>query len=237
MYTKKNIETIVEEFKKLLEEHDCLRDVSIYYNNKRVYWLNMEWNRETKEYQEAKIWVDEGEGYHPKKYCQYAPDTNIISFSSEGELGDRIYDYGVPEWLDDFADKYCLYTECATSWFFFFAPTGDWDEWETDNIKADNSKTENQKPVYLYRDDDYKELPELRIVANFWEKLCTKSKDEGSCALGYGMFFIYQGTKYKMIPRSNKQGEWSWTQWVDIIKSCLADIGCTNIYWDCGRLD
>lgn len=232
MYTKKNIETIVEEFKKLLEEHDCLHDVSIYYNNKRIYWLNMEWNRETREYQEAKIWVDEGEGYHPKKYCREAPDTNIISFSSEGELGDLIYGYGVPEWLDKFAGKYGLYVECTVSWFFYFAPNGDWDEWETDNIVI-----KNQSPIYLYRDEDYGNLPELRIVAKCWEKLCAISKDEGSCAIGYGMLFVYRGVKYKMIPRSNKQGEWSWTQWVDVIKSCLMDVGCTDILWDCGHLD
>lgn len=230
MYTKKNIETIVEEFKKLLEEHNCQDDVRIYYCGYRDKNISRVYDKVRNEYTEVNKWSYDCM-CHPTQYCEYAPCKNIISFSSEGILSDLMYS-GAPKWLENFALKYSMYIECATSWFFYFAPNGDWDEWETDNMVI-----KNQSPIYLYRDEDYGNLPELRIIAKCWEKLCAMSKDEGSCAIGYGMFFVYQGTKYKMIPRSDKQGELSWTQWVDVIKSCLMDVGCTDIFWDCGHLD
>ena len=55
--------------------------------------------------------------------------------------------------------------------------------------------------------------------------------------MGYGMIFKYEGQKYKMIPRSDKQGEWSWEKWVETIKKYLIMAGCTEIYWDYGHMD
>ena len=65
-YNKSDIANIVEEFKSLLEEHECVDDVCIYYNNRRTHYVTHLWNKETKKFDDLKAWVDEGEGFHPK---------------------------------------------------------------------------------------------------------------------------------------------------------------------------
>lgn len=47
-YSKSDIAAIVKEFKDLLEEHDCVDDVCIYYNNRRTHYVSHLWNKETK---------------------------------------------------------------------------------------------------------------------------------------------------------------------------------------------
>ena len=133
-YSKSNIANIVEKFKALLAEHECVDDVCIYYNNKRTCYIRNLWDKEEKKFVPLNTWIDEGEGFHPTKYCEYAPSTNIISFSSEGTLCDYMYS-GAPEWLEKFALKYGMYIECATSWFFYFAPCNVWSDYETDDTE------------------------------------------------------------------------------------------------------
>lgn len=232
-YNKSDIANIVLEFKSLLEEHECLDDICIYYNNRRTRYIRNLWDKDEKKYVPLNTWIDEGEGFHPTEYCEYAPSTNIISFSSEGTLSGYMYS-GAPEWLDKFALKYGMYIECATSWFFYFAPCNEWSDYETD----DTEEYKNRPIILLFPEDyDGYKLPALKVIAQIWEDLCKMSEDKGGCALGYGMIFRYNGQKYKMIPRSDKQGEWSWEQWVDKIKNYLSMIGCTEIYWDCGHMD
>ena len=232
-YNKSDIANIVEEFKSLLVEYDCYDNVAIYYNNKRTRYISTLWDKDEKKYVPLNTWVDEEEGFHPTKYCEYAPSTNIISFSSEGTLSGLMYS-GAPEWLEKFALKYGMYIECATSWFFYFAPCNEWSDYETDNTEEYKNN-----PIILLFPEDYDgyKLPALKVIAQVWEDLCKMSEDKGGCALGYGMIFRYNGQKYKMIPRSDKQGEWSWEQWVDKIKNYLSMIGCTEIYWDYGHMD
>lgn len=93
--------------------------------------------------------------------------------------------------------------------------------------------------ITLFHPEDYdsNKVPVLKLIGQIWEDLCSMSPDEGCCAIGYGMCFTYEGQTYKMIPRSNKQGEWSWVRWVDKIKDYLSIVGCTEISWHCGRLD
>lgn len=232
-YNKSDIANIVLEFKSLLEEHECLDDICIYYNNRRTRYIRNLWDKDEKKYVPLNTWIDEGEGFHPTEYCEYAPSTNIISFSSEGTLSGYMYS-GAPEWLDKFALKYGMYIECTTSWFFYFAPCNEWSDYETD----DTEEYKNRPIILLFPEDyDGYKLPALKVIAQIWEDLCKMSEDKGGCALGYGMIFRYNGQKYKMIPRSDKQGEWSWEQWVDKIKNYLSMIGCTEIYWDCGHMD
>ena len=232
-YNKSDIANIVEEFKALLAEHECLDDVCIYYNNKRTRYIRNLWDGDEKKFVPLNTWINDVEGVHPQKYCEYAPSTNIISFSSEGTLCGYMYS-GAPEWLEKFALKYGMYIECATSWFFYFAPFNNWSDYETDD-------TEEHKnyPIPLLCPEDYdnEQVPVLKVIAQVWEDLCHMAEDKGCCAMGYGMIFKYEGQKYKMIPRSDKQGEWSWEQWVETIKKYLIMVGCTEIYWDYGHMD
>ena len=111
-YSKSDIANIVEEFKALLAEHECVDDVCIYYNNRRTRYIRNLWDKEEKKYVPLNTWIDDIEGVHPQKYCEYAPSTNIVSFSSEGTLCDYMYS-GAPKWLEEFALKYGMYIECA----------------------------------------------------------------------------------------------------------------------------
>ncbi len=232
-YNKSDIANIVLEFKSLLKEHECLDDVCIYYNNRRTRYIRNLWDKDEKKYVPLNSWIDEGESFHPTKYFEYAPSTNIISFSSEGTLSGLMYS-GTPEWLENFALKYGMYIEAATSWFFYFAPCNEWSDYETD----DTEEYKNYPIILLFPEDyDGYKLSALKVIAQIWEDLCKMSEDKGGCALGYGMIFRYNGQKYKMIPRSDKQGEWSWEQWVDKIRNYLSMVGCTEIYWDCGHMD
>ena len=166
-YSKSDIANIVEEFKALLAEHECVDDVCIYYNNKRTRYIRNLWDKKEKKFVPLNTWVDDVEGVHPQKYCEYAPSTNIISFSSEGTLCDYMYS-GAPEWLEKFALKYGMYIECATSWFFYFAPCNVWSDYETDD-------TEEHKnyPIILFSPEDYDDnkIPAIKAIA-LLIKLC-----------------------------------------------------------------
>ena len=231
-YTAKNIANIVEKFKKLLEKHDCQDDVCIYYCGHRDKYISRVYDKVRNEYAEANRWSYDCM-CHPTQYCEYAPSKNIISFSSEGTLSGLMYS-GTPKWLEDFALKFGMYIECATSWFFYFAPCNNWSDYETD----DTEEVKNYPiPLFCPEDYDNEKVPILKTIAQVWEDLCKMADDKGCCAMGYGMIFRYEGQKYKMIPRSDKQGEWSWEQWVDKIKNYLSMVGCTEIYWDYGHMD
>ena len=231
-YNKEYIQNMADEFMELLRNLEMDDSVIVYANNKRYRAIHKNWDEKKCEYTD-KYWVCDGEGFHPCVYCRYASPYNILSLSSEGSLYDYVYHYGFPDAIRDFVKKHNLYIEHATSWFFYFCPVGEWEEWETDNFK------EKPKPIILYNDNDYTyyDVPELKIIATMWQDLIAMTPDEGSCVIGYGMNFKYKGTLYRMIPRSNKQGEYSWNKWVNLIIKYLRMTGCTDIDWDCGHLD
>ena len=60
-YSKSDIANIVEEFKALLAEHECVDDVCIYYNNKRTRYIRNLWDKEEKKYVPLNTWIDDVE--------------------------------------------------------------------------------------------------------------------------------------------------------------------------------
>lgn len=105
------------------------------------------------------------------------------------------------------------------------------EEWE--NFRA-GVKSITEQYIDLYS----KDIPEIiKEIRNMWSELCSETGDIGSCVIGEGMQFIYNGQKYSLSPCSPYQGKGSWTPHVEYIKLCLMNVGATDIYWDPGHLD
>lgn len=77
----------------------------------------------------------------------------------------------------------------------------------------------------------------LTDIMALWYEKGNAYGDVGCCVIGEGMFFRYEGQDYWMIPFTGWQGECSWSAYVDLIKQKLADIGATDIVWECGWMD
>ena len=135
-HTKQDIENIVNQIRYRMDELEISDDVAIYFNGKRYKTVGG-WNAETEEHESN--WVLE-ENIYPIDYCEYAPDDNIICFSSEGYL----YDYMNSNfmYMDErvLPDK-SLYTEMGTTWFYILCPSrDDWKDWETTRKPGDYRK-------------------------------------------------------------------------------------------------
>ena len=70
-----------------------------------------------------------------------------------------------------------------------------------------------------------------------WRNRSREYGDVGSCVLGAGFKFTYDGTPYFMSAQSPWQGCCSWESSIDYIKSKLEAMGCTDIRYNYGTLD
>jgi hypothetical protein len=135
-HSKTDIAKIAEYIKNMLSALGMDRDTCIYFNGKR--WTNItHWDSELGEC--IHDWVLE-ENIYPIDYCEYAPQDNIISISSEGELYDAMnYNF---EFIDENAlPNNSLYVEMGTSWFYYLCPSsGTWENWETTRKPGDYRK-------------------------------------------------------------------------------------------------
>lgn len=132
-HTKADIARITDYIKDRLSVLGMDTDVCIYFNGKR--WTNIvHWDSETGEY--IHDWVLE-EDIYPIDYCEYAPQDNIISISSEGELYD-VMNYNF-EFIDEnVLPDTSLYAEMGTSWFYYLCPSSDSrGNWETTRKPGD----------------------------------------------------------------------------------------------------
>lgn len=79
--------------------------------------------------------------------------------------------------------------------------------------------------------------PELLEIQEDWKAKADAYGDEGSCVLGAGFEFTYQGQDYKMRPTTRWQGSCSWEVFVPEIQKRLEEIGATDIRFDYGNMD
>jgi len=77
----------------------------------------------------------------------------------------------------------------------------------------------------------------LKDIQNNWKHRANVHGDEGSCVIGAGFRFVYEGNKYWMPPTSQWQGSCSWEAYKDVTEKELAAIGCTEIYYEWGNMD
>lgn len=212
--TKIKIAEMANEIVELLKKYD-MEDVCIYFNNKRI--------------NDGKL--EDGE-FDPHDYFDYAAYDHILSMSFEGALYHAInYSGGrVVNQLDKIFDKYGLYYELGNAWNLTAYPLKDM---EVEYTVYDKPK-ETIHIYYHCRDEVSSELENIMVA---WYELSKQTGDIGSCTIGDGFEFEYNGDKYFMSPCSPYQGSISYETHTDTVREMLKNIGAINIRYNYGYLD
>lgn len=87
------------------------------------------------------------------------------------------------------------------------------------------------------RDEVIKVPEKLQEIQNTWAEWQNAYGDKGSCVLGAGFEFDYEGKKYSMPPIGPWQGSCSWEASKDQVETLLTEAGATNIRYHWGHMD
>ena len=225
--TKTNIEELAQEIITFLEKHQLASSVSIYFNNKVV----RDRGDYDKDYNYIPKW-ETTEDVDPHDYFEWAAYDHILSMSFEGPLYDVLnYTYGKNEEVfRSIFERRGLYYEFSNMWNLT-AYLSD------DDIEVEYTKYERPKEtIYLYKSND--NIPfELQNIMDMWYFLSSQTNQLGSCVIGAGFEFEWDGDKYFMPACSPYQSSISWETHKDEIEKMLEEIGATNIYYNWGRMD
>lgn len=225
--TKANIEQLVDEITAFLEKHHMEDGVCIYFNNKRIVSEGF-FDGENLTYK----WMQE-ENMDPHHYFPYAAYDHIISMSFEGSLYDLLNNRGgkLAEQFRAIFTKYGLYYEFGYAWCFTAYPLDDDMEIEYTNY----TKPEPVIDLYYHSKDMYPDA--ISVIMEMWYQLSSYSGDSGSCVLGAGFNFTFEGKKYFMHACSPYQGSLSWEVHVTTVSDLLRAIGATDISFNYGIMD
>ena len=225
--TKANIEELAKEIITFLEVNELASDVSIYFNNK-VMRARGTWD---KDYNYIPKW-ETTEDVSPHDYFEYAAYDHILSMSFEGPLYDVLnYTFGrKEEGFNAIFNKWGLYFELGNAWNLTTYSIDD-------DIEVEYTKYERPKQVIRLYFGNFLNPRELDEIMFAWYNLSKEVGDKGSCVLGAGFEFEWQGDKYFMPACSPYQGSISWETPKDKIQAMLENIGATNIYYKWGNLD
>ena len=218
--TKQNIEQLAKEIIAFLKKEEIAGDVSIYFNNKVM---------RSKSNDNGYEWITE-ENIDPHNYFEYAAYDHILSMSFEGGLYSVLnYSFGRrEEEFYNIFDKYGLYYELGDSWNLSAYPIDN-------DMEVEYTKYEKPKTIYLYKNTYIPE--QLKNIMDMWWELSKNTNDGGSCVLGAGFNFEWNGDRYFMPAQSPYQGSISWENHIDVIKQKLENINATKICYDWGRID
>ena len=225
--TKVDIERLVNEIISFLEAFDIADSVSIYYNGDVVRSKTEYKNRDY-----LYTWVKTCD-VDPHKYFEYAAYDHILSMSFEGGLydvlnysGGRIYE----KFMKIF-EKYGLYFELGNAWNLSCCLIDD-------DIEVEYTHYEKPKETIYLNSRSFSSNPtELQNIMEIWFDLSKKEGEGGSCVLGAGFKFEWNGDSYFMPAQSPWQGSCSWEAHKDVVHKMLEDIGATEIYYNWGRMD
>lgn len=224
--TKANIEELAKEIISFLEKEELASDVSIYFNNK-VMRARGTWDDD---YNYIPKW-EITDNVSPHDYFEYAAYDHILSMSFEGPLY-HVLNYSGGRKDEEFHaifEKYGLYYELGNAWNLTAYLIDD-------DVEVEYTKYEQPKEtIYIYRGTD--NPPALQAIMDTWYELSKEVGDQGSCVIGAGFEFEWQGDKYFMSACSPWQGSISWETHIDTIRTMLENIGTTNIYYKWGNLD
>lgn len=218
-YKKINKEVIEEIGNRIVElcKAKGWGDTSVYFNGKRV---SIEYDGETIVKEDC----------HPGNYFDYYCHNHILSMAFEGTLYSLINGYGEAKALDKLLKEYGLYYELGNSWNLSVAPI-------SEDIEVDGYRYEKeQEPTVIYAHCNNNPEPLQRIMNEWWD-LSEKTGDVGSCVIGAGFRFTWNGIPYFMCACSPWQGSCSWEPHVDTVRGRLEEIGATEIKYDWGVMD
>ena len=224
--TRVDIELFAIDIMCYLTENDLDSDVCIYFNNKRI---RHEYDWRTLD-PTPKLIVEEN--MNPFDYFEYANHEHILSMSFEGPLYDELnYVYGKKtEGLEKIFKKYGCYFELGNAWNLSAYPLDD------DMEIAFTAYELPKEKIYLYMWD--KNVPPyFRVIMDRWYEYSKQEGDKGSCVLGAGFNFTWNGDDYFMCACSPYQGSISWETSREEIRKMLEDIGAIDIIYDWGRMD
>ena len=224
--TKIQIEQLAKEIMDFLDKCHMQDGVCIYFNNKRMR-SDGNWDGKDLTYS----WVEEDD-VDPHDYFEYAAYEHILSMSFEGALYDVLnYTFGKrEEKFRAIFEKYGLYFELGNYWNLS-AYLSD------DDMEVEYTIYEQPKEtIYLHRGNPNNPA-QLNNVMDMWYACSSISGEGGSCVLGAGLDFEWEGDKYFMPAQSPHQGSLSWEKHVDVVKATLKGVGATNIYYNWGRMD
>lgn len=77
----------------------------------------------------------------------------------------------------------------------------------------------------------------LRQIQEIWIKGQTETGDKGSCVIGAGFEFDFDGQRYFMSPAGSCHGSGSWEPYKDKVNELLMEAGVTNIKYHWGIMD
>lgn len=214
--TKEKIEEMANEIVNELKKRGY-GDTRVYFNNKAI---DVDYDGT----------IELIENINPHDYFEYAAYEHILSMSFEGTLYESInYGSGAP-WLSQIFTKYGVYYELGEAWNLTTAPLND-------NMEVEYTvynRPKKRKYIYMGAEG----IPyDIRQVMYKWYAESKAYGDKGSCVIGAGFNFTYEGEDYKLAPCSPWQGNLSWEHCLKEVRGELEVIGCTNIYYDYGRLD
>jgi len=217
--TKKSKEKMAYEILELLKEYELNTDTRIYFSNKCL--------------------TGEGETIENIKgseYFNYAND-DTLSMSFEGGFY-SVINYYNPQLADEvepifseILNSYGLYYELGDAWNL--AIYYNQSELNQGVIELEEG-TDPKNPIYINSNVCPTELESIRSE---WEKRENEYGDVGSCVLGAGFRFKFDGLYYKMPPQGHYQGSCSWEASADIIREMLKNAGCKEISYDWGNMD
>lgn len=230
--TKADIERLANEIIAFLEAYHIASDVSIYYNGNVIRSKTEHvWDWDNSEYNAKYTWVKTYD-VDPHDYFEYAAYDHILSMSFEGGLYDLL-NYNGGSKMDKFMkifEKYGLYYELGNSWNLTCCLIND--DTEVEYIYYEKPK----ETIYLHR-FDFSNPTELQNIMEIWFDLSKKEGEGGSCVLGAGFKFKWNGDKYFMPAQSPWQGSLSWEAHKDVIHKMLEDVGATEISYAWGIMD
>ena len=216
--TKNKICKLAQQILFLLDKYNMSDYVSVYCNNDRMTisggLIRTEKN------------VD------PHKYFEYAAYEHILSMSFDGDFYEEMnYECGrLKKKFDELVERYGLYYEFGNSWNITMIPLNDNDQIEYTYYQRPKEKIR----LYYYGSD----VPYLfRNIMNIWYNKAKEYGDGGSCVIGAGFEFDYNGDEYFMSACSPYQGSLSWESCKDEIEERLKRIGCENIKYNWGMMD
>lgn len=223
---KQDIEKFAYEIMDFLKKNGLDSDVCIYFNNKRMEnkydWRNSD--------APPKLIIEEN--MNPLDYFEYAAYKHILSMSFEGPLYQELnYNFGKKsEKFHKLFENHGLYWELGNAWNLTAYPLDDDMEIEYTNY----GRPKEKRSLYMWDET----IPEpLRTIMTKWYKLSEAVGDKGSCVIGAGFDFTWNGIEYHMCSCSPHQGSISWETNKDDVRKMLEDIGATEIVYKWGIMD
>ena len=212
-------EKMAYEILELLKKYNLNTDVHIYFNNKCL--------------------TGKGEiieNIRGSDYFDYAND-DTLSMTFEGAFYEVINYYAskmasivMPKFMK-ILDSYGLYYEKGDAWnltTYYSDPALS----ENKPIPKEGGNSKN--PICIRRDTCPSELEHIRVE---WENRQNNYGDVGSCVIGAGFKFKYNGLYYRMPPQGRWQGSCSWEASKNDIQDMLANAGCEDIVYNWGVMD